>query len=354
MIEFALRQWLLLASAAGLLLTSLYAGRVPAWSARELEVLFLLFALFVAVAGLRRSGLLDALSRRLERGRGLAVRLVLATFFLSMLLTNDVVLVMLVPLTLAMDVGRKDVLVILEALAANAGSALTPFGNPQNLYIYWFYEVPAAQFMAAIAPFTLAFLLLLVLAATLWAPVGDPRRRSPPQSVAAGAAGVHGGVLLVVLLAVLHLLPLWAVLPAVAFGALVDRGALRVDYALLASFLFFFGLSDNLRVLLAAQIDHAGHVFLFSALASQVIGNVPAALLFAEFTPHWDALLWGVSAGGFGSLFGSLANLIAYRLYIEDRRTSGAGAFTLEFLFMGYVALFVAAGLYWYLHGGVA
>ena len=353
MIGFVLREWLLLASGAGLLLTSLYVGRPPDFSPQELEVLVLLFALFVAVAGLRRSGLLAVLSRRVQAGRGVALRLVLATFFLSMLLTNDVVLVMVVPLTLAMDVGRKDLLVILEALAANAGSALTPLGNPQNLFIYWFYDVPALQFMAAIAPFSLAFLLLLA-AAALALRVRGPAQAAPVPEVTAVAAGVHGALLLVVLLVVLHLLPLWTLLPVGIVAVLVDRGALRVDYALLASFLFFFGLSDNLRVLLAAQIAHPDHLFLLSALASQVISNVPAALLLAKFSTHWDALLWGTSAGGFGSLFGSLANLIAYRLYVNHGATAATGVFTLKFLGMGYVAFFIAVGLYFLLYGGTA
>jgi Na+/H+ antiporter NhaD/arsenite permease-like protein len=104
-------------------------------------VLFILFVLFVVVKGLQRSGLLLRLSQRIEGGQFIPLKLVIATFCLSMLVTNDVALTVIVPLTLFLNIDRKDVLVILEALAANAGSALTLFGNPQNLFIYWFYQI---------------------------------------------------------------------------------------------------------------------------------------------------------------------------------------------------------------------
>jgi len=100
----------------------------------------------------------------------------------------------------------------------------------------------------------------------------------------------------------------------------------------------------------ASEISHSGHIFLFSALASQVMSNVPATLLFANFTLNWQALLWGVNAGGFGSLFGSLANLIAYKIYVIHEGTNNTAAFTARFLVMGYVALFVSTGLYFLLY----
>ena len=134
------------------------------------------------------------------------------------------------------------------------------------------------------------------------------------------------------------------------FVLIFDRKALRVDYALLFSFLFFFGIADNMKVIVASEISHSGHIFLFSALASQVMSNVPVTLLFAKFTSNWQALLWGANAGGFGSLFGSLANLIAYKIYVTHEGTNNTAVFTARFLMMGYVALFVSIGLYFLLH----
>jgi len=101
-----------------------------------------------------------------------------------------------------------------------------------------------------------------------------------------------------------------------------------------------------MKLLLATEIQHADHIFLFSALASQCISNVPAALLFAKFTSQWQALLWGTNVGGFGSLVGSLANLIAYRIYVRDATREETGRFTLLFVVLGYLCFFLGVGLY--------
>lgn len=342
---FLLKERLLLVSLAAAGATSLFLGRLPALSMEDLEILFLLGVLFVAVRGLELSGAVLWVSRKMERGPLLPLKLVCLTFFLSMVVTNDVALVILVPLTLVLDTGRKDLLVVLEALAANAGSALTPFGNPQNLFIYWSFHVPPGRFILAILPFSLAFLFLFALASlAVKAPV-RPREAVEPPRVERSAL-VYSGFLILVILAVVRVLPVqvgWAVL---AYALLFDRAGLRIDYALLATLFCFFGISENLKTILSAPLDHSGHVFLFSALSSQVISNVPAAVLFGKFTVQWKALLWGVSVGGFGGLVGSLANLIAWKIYLSREGGRGAGSFTAKFLILGYLAFFLGIGLY--------
>ena len=154
---------------------------------------------------------------------------------------------------------------------------------------------------------------------------------------------------MIVLLAVLHIFPVSTGVAVLVFALLFDRKALRIDFALLFSFLFFFGIADNLKLILAARITHSEHIFLFSALISQFMSNVPATLLFAKFTSNWPALLWGVNAGGFGSLFGSLANLIAYKIYVTREETNDTARFTLKFFIIGYIALFISTGLYFLL-----
>ena len=346
-IGFLLKQWLVVASAAGLALTSVLAGRYPEYSSDEMEVLFILYMLFISVNGLHGSGLMTRLARHMEQGRAIPLKLVVSTFFLSMLVTNDVALVVIVPLTLSLRIRRKAVLVVLEALAANAGSALTPMGNPQNLFIYWTYQVPPGEFITTIAPFSLVFLALLV-AASLLVSTGE----RPPARLREDVNGkslVHGLLLLLVLLTVFHVVPVITALAVFLFALLFDRQSLRIDYSLLLVFLLFFGIADNLRRMLGAEITDSGHVFLLSALASQVMSNVPAALLFADFTSNWKELLWGTNAGGFGSLFGSLANLIAYRFYVSHEGAMHAGRFTLLFLAMGYAAFLISLALYFLL-----
>ena len=162
-IGFILKEWLLVASVSGLAVTSVYLNRLPSFSRNDINIIFLLFILLVVVKGLERSRLIQWLSRYIEKGTYLPLKLVLITFSLSMLITNDAALIIVVPLTLSLNANRKDILVILEALAANAGSALTPFGNPQNLFIYWFYKIHPQNFIESIAPFSLTFLLILIL-----------------------------------------------------------------------------------------------------------------------------------------------------------------------------------------------
>ncbi len=347
LIDFVLKEWLLVAPALGAVLTSVYLGRVTAWTAAEMQVLLLLLALFVAVSGLQHSGAFDLLAAGWQRRRGrLAVKLVLMTFFLAMVVTNDAALIVMVPLTLALKPRAAQALVILEALAANAGSALTPVGNPQNLFIYWSYALRPLEFVMAMAPLALLFLLVLLVAAAM-----VDRGEEAPAPVAAGAVcgrktAIYTLLLGLVLLAVVHVLPVYAALAVVVYALLCDRQALRIDYTLLFSFAFFFVLAANLKTILAASIACGGHVFLFSALASQVMSNVPAALLFARFSADWHALLWGVNVGGFGSLFGSLANLIAYRIYVAHHGGGVNVRFALKFQLWGYAAFLLAAALY--------
>ncbi len=345
--DFLAKEWLLVASAAGFVLTSLYAAHLPAYSLDELEVLAILFTLFIAVKGLEHSGFIKNLSHRLEKGRLIPLKLVLATFFLSMLITNDAALIVLVPLTLALNVKRKDILIILEALASNAGSAFTPFGNPQNLYIYWFYNLKPLTFIEEIAPYSVVFLILLSMASFMVKDKNNISRKKAAGRINKNSI-IYIVLILIVLLAVLRLLPVAVIGVVLLYVLLFDRKSLRVDYALLFSLFFFFGLADNMKMLLAVEISHSEHVFLFSALASQFLSNVPVALLFANFTSQWQALLWGTNAGGFGSLFGSVANLIAYKLYVTHEDTNNPGLFTLKFLVLGYASFFISIGLYFF------
>jgi len=346
-IDFVLKEWLVIASGVGLILTSIYTKHFPAFSIRELQILFILFVLFVTVNGLHHSGLILNIAQKIEKGESIPLKLVVTTFFLSMLVTNDIALMVIVPLTLSLKINRKGILVILEALTANAGSALTPFGNPQNLFIYWFYKIHPIQFIETIAPFSLVFLIILVVSSS-FIHTKNNSQETIIQKINKKAY-IFGGLLFLVLLTVLHVLPVETGIIVILFTLLIDRKALHVDYALLLSFFFFFGVAENMKLVLASEMSHSGHTFLFSALASQVMSNVPATLLFAKFTTNWKALLWGVNAGGFGSLFGSLANLIAYKIYVTNDDTNNSALFTIHFLIIGYIAFFVSIGLYFFI-----
>ncbi len=338
------RDWLLIIAITGLVLSCAWAGRIPVISATEAQVLFILFVLLVTVKGLELGGLFSRLAWRMESGKAVPLKLVTTTFILSMLITNDVALFVVVPLTLMLNVDKKDILVILEAVAANAGSALTPIGNPQNLYIYWYYGIDPAQFMTAIAPLSIVFFVILALAS------GAIKTRN---GVTAHAPAVHKPIaygfvslLFITILMVLHILPLYIGIAVIIGALLLKPASLLIDYGLLATFVCFFVITENLESLMAPAVAGGDRVFMLSALSSQIISNVPAALLFAKFTDQWQALLWGTNTGGFGSVVGSLANLIAYRLYINTGHAAGRGPVAIKFMLIGYTAFFIGMGLY--------
>ena len=243
-VEFVFREWLLCGAFVGLVLTSLQLKRVPVVSGAEFQVAFLLWLLLVATKGLERSRAVEWLSRGIERGRLAGLKLVAITFFLSMVVTNDVALIVVVPLTLSLETARKDILVILEALAANAGSALTPLGNPQNLFIYWTYRLSLGEFLACMAP--LSGVSLVVLSVLWWVLARTPRSDATGGSVVMGRLAYgYVGLLVVVLLIVVRVLPVAAGVIVPVFAIAFDRRALRVDYLLLATFFCFFGLADS-------------------------------------------------------------------------------------------------------------
>ena len=329
-----IEEWLLVVSTTGLLATSVWLRRAPAYSVHDFEVVFTLLVFLVIARGLELSGFLPNLARRFGAGRALGLKLVGLTAVLSMFVTNDVALLTVVPLTLAMNVRKKGTLVILETLTANGASALTPFGNPQNIFIYYHYHLHPVEFVRVIVPFGVVS-LALVLALT----------QLRVRSVSLEDDGTHDPVdrhaiaylvsFPLFLAGVLHVLPLSVGFLPLAYASLADRRSLKIDVILLATFLAFFGFTDNLMQMLEFNLQDPTKVFLASAVASQFISNVPSALLFGDFTQNWQALLWGVSVGGFGSLIGSLASLISYRFY--KAHVANTRSFLLEFHLLSYI-----------------
>jgi Na+/H+ antiporter NhaD/arsenite permease-like protein len=295
-LHFILKEWLLLASAAGLVVTSAYLNRLPSFSVAEVQVLFILLALFVAIKGLEHSGLILRLSKIIEQGKFIPLKLVITTFFLSMIVTNDIALIAIIPLTLVLNTNRKDILVILEALAANAGSALTPFGNPQNLFIYWFYGIHPETFITSIAPFSLIFLVLLVVTSLFVRTINNTILKKEVKIKY--PAFIYGALSLTVILTVFRILPVLFGSIVVIYAIIFDRRSLRIDYTILLTFTCFFGLAENVKGIFASSLEHSGYVFILSALLSQIVSNVPATLLFTKFTTQWKALLWGANVGG--------------------------------------------------------
>ncbi len=337
-----LKEWILVLTLLGLVFTSIYLKRLPSYSLQDVQILYILWVLFISIKGLENESFFSYVGEILKRSRFLSLRLVLGTLILSMIVTNDVALLIVVPLTLSIEVKRRDILIILEALAANTGSALTPFGNPQNLFIFWFYHLHLPEFISTILPFFIFFsCILLLISLFVGAEVEDSTREEVRLS---SKIIVHLFLLVISILAILKIIPIWITCAALLHALIWDRRSFKVDYILLLTFFCFFGFTDNLLHMINMKINTPSQVFLFSAFFSQVISNVPAALFFSDFTLHWKALLWGVSVGGFGNLIGSMANLIAYRFVSMARDFSPR--FIVRFHIMGYVAFFLGIVLY--------
>ena len=306
------------------------------------RTLAVLFSLMTVTAGLRRQGVFARLGRLLLARTGSAAGLVLALvglcFFGSMVITNDVALITFVPFTLgvlgALDAGTQRRLIVptvaMQTLAANLGSMLTPIGNPQNLYLYARGGLTAGQLARLMGPYA----LLAGAALAVWALVltrsggaavcvqapDEPEERPDGRRIA-----LHAALFALCLLAVLRVLPYQAAFFAVLAAALLfDRPALRlVDYSLLATFAALFVFIGNLGRLpvLSGFLSRvlAGREVPVAVAASQVMSNVPAALLLSGFSDNIPALIVGTDLGGLGTLIASMASLISYRLLTRAR-----------------------------------
>lgn len=316
-------------------LASLLLAPAPGWwGAVDWRTLCLLFCLMFVVAGLRGCNLFrvtaQALLARRTRYRALAHALVWLTFLLSMLVTNDVALIALVPFGVyvldRLGLRRRILgLVALQTAAANLGSLATPIGNPQNLFLYNAHAIPAPAFFAAMLPVTLvgALLLFALLRLLRDEPIAvdfaHRRTLTHPRKVA-----LYAALFLLCLLTVFRCFPAEALFALVLGCALLFcRRVLReVDYGLLITFVCFFVFSHNvgaiapLRDLLVRLLE--GHTQATAAIASQALSNVPAAVLLSPFTHDWRGLLWGADIGGFGTPIASLASLISLGLYCKE------------------------------------
>lgn len=300
------------------------------------NVLMLLFSLMAVIAGLNKGGLFLLLSRRLLSGernfRGVSLILVLLPFFLSMLVTNDVALIALVPFTILVLslVGQNKSLIyiiVLQTVGANLGSMLTPSGNPQNLYLYSRYQIPTGDFFGVTLPVVLAALILLSIAA-LFVPRSLVQVQFDEPDVPKSKRGLvlFGILFLLCLSGVFRVIPVWIVF-LVCLGTVLiyDRSLLRnVDFGLLSTFICFFVFAGNLGNIPAVQRGLAmlmeGYACLTATAASQVMSNVPAAIVLSAFTEDWRALLLGTNIGGLGTMIASLASLISFQFYLKTPR----------------------------------
>lgn len=331
----------------------------------DFRVLALLFCLMAVVRGFSSIGVFTRLGTMLlthvHSLRMLSALFIFLCFFFSMLITNDVVLITFVPFTilvLSMAEQKKFLIpvIVLETIAANLGSMLTPLGNPQNLYLYTISGLSIGAFVRIMLPYSFVSAILLLIF-ILFLPkdtVSTATAANTANSTNTVTASNTSIVIceavkarknprilftaylilfLLCLLTVLHILPYQIMFLLVLTGfLLLDYRVLKdVDYFLLLTFLCFFIFIGNMKQislvheLISKLLVH--HEVLMGIGASQIISNVPAAILLSGFTDDYSALLIGVNLGGLGTLIASLASLISFKFY-----TNSNGSDTRRFL----------------------
>ena len=341
-VHAAYREKLFVASLAGLGITTALRRGIPQYTLGDFYIISTLLALLIVVKGLEDSGLLKYVAARIRSYRRAPQYFILLTAVISVLATNDMAVITVVPLTIAANLDRAALLVALETIVANGASSLSPIGSPQNIFIYLHYHLAPLQFIGAIWPLSVAIVAMaLLLSLLVPPPVFSPQQLASPDWPRAYASALF---LLVIFLILIHLLPPIVLAGPVIYAILADRRSLKIDWCLLGTFLALFGFTDNLVHIFGVPAHRPVHIFLSAVAASQVISNVPAALLLSDFTTRWRALLWGVSVGGFGSLIGSMASLIAFRLYV--RRANNQRRFLLILHVLNIAALFLGVALY--------
>lgn len=305
----------------------------------NLPVLVLLFCLMLVVAGLKKAGAFDYLKSLLSSyifsEKTMILALCAICFFTSALITNDVALITFVPFSIAILKNQKSsaiiFCVVMETIAANLGSLLTPIGNPQNLFLYTYYDISVFEFFKITLP--LGLLCAVMIFSCILFKKGVPLNSDKTKekiTIDKMALSVFSLLFVICILSVLKIISCYITLLIILICVvLIDKKLLKeADYLLLLTFIFFFVFAGNIaripavyetlaKVLLEREV-------LISALISQIISNVPAATMLSSFTQDYRALILGTNIGGLGTLIASMASLISYRFIAAEEGISNA------------------------------
>ena len=331
------------------------AGYLGYFDFKTLACLFSVLAVVCALKNIRFFYMLARkIVQRFKTVRMSVLALVYITFIGSMLIANDMALLTFLPLgyLVLSATGQEKYMAftfIMQNIAANLGGMLTPFGNPQNLYLYTKFCIPNGEFVSIMAPpFLVSIFLITVICLFL-----------PREPLAVSEEEVHLPPLrtsVYLLLFALSIAIVFRGIPYVVglivipvFLFFMDKNALRkVDYPLLLTFVFFFVFSGNMariegvRALFESLLSK--NTLLFSVASCQCISNVPSAILLSQFTENYRDLLLGVNIGGAGTLIASLASLITFREYLRHN-PGKAGYYIALFSVFNFGFVFVLTAL---------
>ena len=330
-IEFLKKECVLVIAVTLAILSSFIS--IPKMSYIDFNVLILLFNLMVVVAAFKELKVLDSIAigllKKCNTYTSISLALVFITFISSMIVTNDVALITFVPLSIVI-VRKANInvlkIVIFQTLAANLGSSFTPMGNPQNLFIYSFYNLSPIDFFKITLPIVVLAVLFLVLLVFKDKKMNLSLDLEDVKIDNKRDVYLFGGLFLIILLSVFHVIDYKVTFLITIVMVLILNKKLfsQVDYSLLITFIGFFIFVGNISTMdvvknfMEGILNSPKSTFLASVLSSQVISNVPATMLLSVFTDHFKELLLGVNIGGMGTLIASLASVISYKIYASE------------------------------------
>ena len=330
-LEFIKKEIVLIISLSLALLSCIFS--FPKLSYIDFKVLILLFNLMIVVSAFKELKVLDSIATKILKQCttyiSISFALVFLTFISSMIITNDVALITFVPLTII--IGKKAnfstlKIVILQTIAANLGSSFTPLGNPQNLFIYSFYNLGIVDFLRVTFPIFIISIILLVIFIlkgknkVLNIELKKIDVKDKKQVI------IFSTLFFIILLSVFHLInyKITFLITLITVLLFNKNLFLKVDYSLLITFVGFFifigniSTLDNVRNFMEHILRSGKTTFISSIIVSQVISNVPATMLLSSFTSSINELLLGVNIGGLGTLIASLASVISFKLYTKE------------------------------------
>lgn len=330
-IEFVKKECVLVIALTLAILSSIIS--IPKVSYIDFKVLILLFNLMVVVAAFKDLKVLDSIAigllKKCNTYTSISLSLVFLTFISSMIVNNDVALITFVPLSIVISKKANiNVLkiVVFQTLAANLGSSFTPMGNPQNLFIYSFYNLSPIDFFKITLPIVILAVLFLVLLVLKDKKMNLSLDLEDVKIDNKRDVYLFSALFLIILLSVFHIIDYKVTFLITIIMVLLLNKKLfsQVDYSLLVTFIGFFIFVGNISTMNVVKNFMEGilgspeSTFLSSVLSSQFISNVPATMLLSGFTNHFKELLLGVNIGGMGTLIASLASVISYKIYTSE------------------------------------
>ena len=321
----------------------------------DFKTLTCLFCVLAVVCALKNVRFFYLLAHKVvvifKNARMSVLALVYITFIGSMLIANDMALLTFLPLgyLVLISTGKEKYMAftfIMQNIAANLGGMLTPFGNPQNLFLYTKFSIPTLEFMSIMAPPFILSVALITVCCFVFVKAEPLSLSDEKIDLSPVRTVIYLLLFALSIVIVFRAIPYVVGLIVIPIALMImDRKALLdVDYPLLFTFVFFFIFSGNMgRIEVVNQIFSSlleRSALIFSAISCQVISNVPSAILLSQFTDNYKELLLGVNIGGVGTLISSLASLITFRQYVSHN-PGKAGSYILKFSAFNFAFLVI-------------